>query len=53
VGGRILDPTEQVVGDVKVTAVNTQTGATRQDITDNTGLFRFSSLAPGPYALTI
>jgi Carboxypeptidase regulatory-like domain/TonB dependent receptor len=53
VGGRIVDPAEQVVGEVKVTALNIQTGATRQDVTDNTGLFRFSNLAPGPYALTI
>lgn len=53
IGGRIVDPTEQIVSGARVIALNTATNATRLDITDDTGLFRFTSMAPGPYKLTI
>ena len=53
VGGRIIDPAGEVAGDVKITSLNTLTGQTREDVTDNTGQFRFSNLVPGNYALTI
>ena len=53
VGGRIVDPTEQIVSGAQVTALNTQTNASRVDITDDTGLFRFTSMPPGQYHLTI
>lgn len=53
VGGAIVDPTGAAISGAQVTAVETQTGASRVDITDETGLFRFTNLAPGPYTLTI
>ena len=53
VGGRIVDPTEQIVSGAQVTALNTQTNSSRVDITDDTGLFRFTNMVPGQYHLTI
>ena len=53
VGGRIIDPTETVVSGAQVTALNTETNNSRVDTTDDTGLFRFTNLPPGPYHLTI
>jgi hypothetical protein len=53
VGGRIVDPSEQVVSGAEVTALNTQTNISRVDVTDDTGLFRFTSMPPGEYHLTI
>jgi hypothetical protein len=37
----------------QVTALNTQTNTSRQEVTDETGLFRFTNMAPGQYQLTI
>jgi hypothetical protein len=53
VGGRIVDPAEQVVSGAQVTALNTQTNASRVDVTDETGIFRFPNMVPGPYRLTV
>jgi hypothetical protein len=53
VGGRIVDPTEEIVSGVQVTVVNAQTNASRVDVTDETGLFRFANMPPGLYRLTI
>jgi len=53
VGGRIVDQTEAVVSGAQVTVLNTQTNTSRQDVTDETGLFRFTNMVPGSYQLTV
>ncbi len=53
VGGRIIDQAEDVVSGVQVTVVNTETNASRVDVTDDTGLFRFTNMTPGLYHLTM
>src|SRR4029077_2795908 len=53
VGGRIVDQTEQIVSGAQVTALNSQTNSSRVEVTDETGLFRFTNMAPGLYKLTI
>jgi len=53
VGGRIVDQTEQVVSGAQVTIVGADTNSTRVDITDDTGLFRFTSMPPGPYKIAV
>ena len=53
VGGIVRDPSEAVVSHAKVTLLNTQTGVSRQAATNNEGLFWFTSVSPGAYAITI
>jgi hypothetical protein len=42
-----------VISDAKVTVVNTQTGATRDAVSNETGLYRVTNLVPGTYRLTV
>src|SRR5271170_6451867 len=53
VGGAIRDPSEQLVSGVKITLVNTQTGATREVTSNDEGIFWFTNVAPGPYSITV
>jgi hypothetical protein len=52
-GGVIRDPSEQVIGNAKVTLLNTQTGIPRDVSTNDEGIFWFTNVAPGPYSITV
>ena len=52
-GGVIRDPSEAFVSHAKVTLENTQTGVSRQATTNDEGLFWFTTVAPGPYSITV
>jgi Carboxypeptidase regulatory-like domain/TonB-dependent Receptor Plug Domain len=49
--GTITDPSGAVVAGATVTATNLGTGQTRETVTDASGLYRISQLAPGNYSL--
>jgi hypothetical protein len=51
--GTVTDPSGAVVASAQVTALETQTGIAQTDTTDSTGNYRFSSLLPGTYKVTI
>jgi hypothetical protein len=53
IGGRIVDPNEGIVSGAQVTTLDIQTNTSRMDVTDETGLFRFTSLPPGSYQMTV
>ncbi|HVY93181.1 MAG TPA: carboxypeptidase-like regulatory domain-containing protein, partial [Bryobacteraceae bacterium] len=51
--GTVVDPADAAVANAPVTLTNTQTKATRTASTDNTGTYRFLSIDPGSYTLTV
>ena len=51
--GAVTDASGAVVAGATVTLVNNETGRSQQIVTSDNGLYRFSSLAPGSYKLTI
>src|SRR5687767_830715 len=51
--GTVDDPSGAAVPQAKVTLVNAATQASATTTTDATGGFRFLSLAPGPYKITV
>ena len=53
VGGVIRDPSEAFVGQAKVSLQNTQTGITRGVSTNDEGIFWFTNVPPGAYAITV
>ena len=53
VGGVIRDPSEKVVSGAKITLLNTQTGISRNVSTNEEGIFWFTNVAPGAYAVTV
>ena len=53
VGGVVRDPSEAFVGQAKVTLENLQTGISRESTTNEEGLFWFTTVAPGAYAITV
>jgi carboxypeptidase family protein/TonB-dependent receptor-like protein len=53
VGGVIRDPSEKVVSGAKITLLNTQTGISRDVSTNEEGIFWFTNVAPGAYAVTV
>src|SRR5437588_3737483 len=53
IAGNILDSTGAAVPDAKITAREVQTGATADTVSTSTGSYRFSSLAPGSYNITV
>ncbi len=50
--GTITDPSGAIVDGAKVTATNPQTGAVREVVSNETGLYRVTNLVPGSYTLT-
>src|SRR5579883_2349673 len=50
--GRIMDPTGGAIIGADVTVTNTATGTTLHVVTNDAGLYNFSSLPPGTYTLT-
>ena len=51
ISGTVSDPTGAVVPDVKVTALNAQTGIAETTVTNSSGFYSFPSLAVGQYNL--
>jgi hypothetical protein len=51
--GSVLDPSGAAIRDAKVTAVNANTGMRREAGTNASGQYRFGSLDPGAYDLTV
>src|ERR1035441_2959119 len=51
--GTVKDPTESVVANAKITATNSDTGATRASTTGSDGAYRFSALPVGNYRIEI
>src|SRR5690242_20532915 len=51
-GGRIIDPQQAVIPDVKITAVNRDTGARFSTVSNRDGTYSLPFLPPGAYGLT-
>ena len=51
--GRVVDPTDAVIVDAKVEAINTDTGVHATSLTNETGDYILPFLIPGPYTLTV
>lgn len=51
--GTVSDTSGAVVSGAKVTAVNVQTGVTQEATSDTSGIYRFATLLPGTYKVTI
>ena len=51
--GTVADASGAVIAGAKVTLVNTETGRKSEATASSDGLYRFSSLAPGAYKLTV
>jgi carboxypeptidase family protein len=51
--GTVQDPSGAVVSAAKVQVVAEQTGVTQQATTDASGIYRFTTLLPGTYKITI
>jgi hypothetical protein len=53
IGGTVTDPTNAVIPNATVTAINADTGASRTLTTGNQGTFRFENLQPGEYQVKV
>ncbi|HEY2383780.1 MAG TPA: TonB-dependent receptor [Terriglobia bacterium] len=51
--GLITDPTSAIVPGAAVTITNTETSATRQELTDELGAYKFLQVLPGPYKVEV
>src|ERR1035437_379640 len=51
--GTVVDPADAAVANAPVTLTDTETKSTRTANTDTTGTYRFLSLDPGNYSLTV
>ncbi len=51
--GTVTDASGAVVNGASVSALEVQTGLTRQATTDSSGIYRFTALSPGTYKVTI
>ena len=51
--GNVTDISGAVVPGAQVTALEVQTGVTQTTTTDSTGIYRFTTLSPGTYKVTI
>jgi protocatechuate 3,4-dioxygenase beta subunit len=51
--GTVQDPANALVPNAKVQLKNNDTGIAASTASDTSGVFRFISLAPGKYSLTI
>ncbi len=51
--GNVTDGTGSAVPGASVTVTNTDTGATHEAVSDSTGAYRFTTLQPGAYSVTI
>src|ERR1044071_5045412 len=53
VQGTVVDPSGAAVVGAQVDITNVDTGVSSRQVSDSTGDFRFSSLAPGQYRVTV
>jgi len=53
INGSVRDPANAVVSGASVEATNTATGVSDQALTNSAGLYRFPSVLPGVYSITI
>ena len=53
INGSVRDPANAVVTGASVEATNTATGVSDQTLTNSAGLYRFPSVLPGVYSITI
>jgi hypothetical protein len=53
VSGRVTDQSGATIADVKVTAVNNETGSRSETTTTDNGEYTIPFLVPGPYLLTV
>jgi len=53
VRGTVLDPQGKVVSGATVTLTNTETNATRNQTTSDSGVYAFEQLPPGPYRVDV
>jgi len=51
--GTVVDPADAAVSNAPVTLTNSETNATRSGTTDSAGTYRFLSIDPGTYTLTV
>jgi Carboxypeptidase regulatory-like domain len=51
--GTVTDASGAVVSGAGVTALEVRTGATQNATTDSSGIYRFATLLPGTYTVTI
>ena len=51
--GTVTDASGAALAGAKVTALADQTGASQEAVTDSSGIYRFTSLLPGTYKVTI
>src|SRR5690348_13906226 len=51
--GTIYDPQQQVVAGCNVQLASNTTGASRQAVTNDQGVFQITGLLPGDYTLTV
>ncbi|HYR41529.1 MAG TPA: carboxypeptidase-like regulatory domain-containing protein, partial [Terriglobia bacterium] len=51
--GLVTDQTGSVVPGAVVTITNTETSASRQDLTDDAGAYRFLQVLPGAYKVEV
>ena len=51
--GYVKDPSGAVLTEATVEATNTATGVTDQTVTNLAGLYRFPSVLPGTYSITV
>src|SRR5258708_997711 len=51
--GTVTDPSDAVIVGAQVTALEGQTGVAAKTATDSSGIYRFSTLLPGAYKVTI
>jgi hypothetical protein len=51
IAGKVADPTGAVIPGVEVTALNTQTGASRTALSSESGIYRIPLLPPGRYSV--
>src|SRR5258708_33129203 len=51
--GNVTDDTGGAMPGATVVIVHSETGASHEAVTDSTGWYRFSTLQPGTYAMTV
>src|SRR5450432_1651758 len=51
--GNVTDPSSATVPGVKVLAVNTETGLSREATTDERGVYQFANVQSGAYKVTV
>jgi hypothetical protein len=53
IAGRVIDPTKAVIVDAKVAAINVGTNVRNEGVTNNSGEYHLTNLAPGNYRMEI